>query len=405
MRSLPGGGRSNCPTPATAARRLRRTLGAAAAALFTAALRPAVATMLTVLALCASGCGAAAQVRAPVAPPGTPPLIVGVVANTLDAGPRMRAQQTMIRALGVRWIREELRWNVLEPQPGTFRWRSFDRLLESAAREGLHVLPMLIGTPSWAGRTPLALPDDPWTFGAFAGQAAARYGPGGTFWRQHAGLDSRLAPQWFELWNEPYTTAYSQGGVDPAAYAHMVVAASTDARAANPRTRWLMAADLYYGPDSSPRNWLAAMYAAVPNLNDGFDGVAVHPYSFYAPTAGASAARVAFRFARLGAIASELAAHGAARRPIWITELGWSTCDLRPDCVSDHDQAQRLADAFTLVRTRYVHTVKALFVYHLRDFSSGLPDDREAHYGLLRANATRKPSWALVAAEARLASR
>lgn len=334
-----------------------------------------------------------------------PALIVGVVENTLDAGPQRGPEQSLVRSVGVRWIREELRWPDLEPQRGVFRWRSFDSLLTSAARHGLHVLPLLLGTPRWAGPAPLALPRNPATFASFAAAAAARYGPGGTFWRKHPKLDPRLAPQWFELWNEPYTLPYSQDGIKPARYARMVVAATAAGRAANPRTRWLMAVDLVYGNAQARHNWIAALYRAEPDLNRSFDGVAVHPYSYYAPTAGANATSLAFRFNRVGTIAHELAAHGAGNRPIWITEVGWSTCQLRPDCVSDQSQARDLAATFALVRSRYARVVRALFVYRLSDLASGLPADREAHYGVMRTNGSRKPAFSVISAQARFGGR
>jgi exo-beta-1,3-glucanase (GH17 family) len=167
-----------------------------------------------------------------------------------------------------------------------------------------------------------------------------------------------------------------------------------------------MAADLDYQPSSGQRlDWLAALYAAEPDLNGAFDGVALHPYSFYPPSAGPDSAAQDFRFDRVAAIERELATHGAADKPVWITELGWSTCDLRPDCTSDHDQAQRLADAFTLIRSSYASFVRAVFVFHLEDFPGDASNNREGRYGLLNLDGSRKPAWSVVRAEAKLSSR
>jgi hypothetical protein len=355
------------------------------------------------LAGCASNAG---SVTAPLPPRGAPPLRAGLVVNALDAGRRRGAELAHARALGVRWIREELRWNQVETRPGHFRWQRFDALLADAAARGLHVLPLLIGTPWWAGSGMLALPQDPAAFGAFAAQTAARYGPGGAFWRARPRLDARLAPVWFELWNEPYMPSFSTGGIDPARYAQMVGAATTAGHAANPRTRWLMAADLEYRDAAGQqRNWLAAIAAADPGLLARVDGVAVHPYSFDAPGTKSSVA-LAFRFDRIDAIAGELSRYGAAKVPLWITEIGWSTCASRPDCTSEHDQAQRIADVFTRVRRRPLASrVQAVFVYDLRDFAGRAAGDREGHFGLLRDNGSRKPAWSVVRREAVLALR
>jgi polysaccharide biosynthesis protein PslG len=359
------------------------------------------------LALALSACGSAPlrPLTVRTAPPGAPPLIVGVVANTLGAGARMGADQAQVETLGVHWIREELDWPPAEPAPGRYAWGTFDQLLESAAEHHLHVLPLILGTPRWAGLGPLALPQNIGAFAAFVAHAAARYGPGGSFWRDHPHLDAGLAPRWFELWNEPYITAFSTGGVDPARYAQMVVAAARAGRAANPRTKWLMEVDLQWEtPSHQHRGWMADLYAAEPDLNAYFDGIAVHPYSVFAPTAGENEAPLAQRFARIGAIERDLVSHGGAGKPMWITELGWSTCGARPDCTSPHDQAQWLSDAFYLAQTRYASFVRALFVYHLYDFVAS-PLDAQDHYGLLSFNGLPKPAWSVVHREAMLASR
>ena len=47
--------------------------------------------------------------------------------------------------------------------------------------------------------------------------------------------------------------------------------------------------------------------------------------------------------------------------------------------------------------------MRAVFVYHLHDFPGRARSDREAHYGLLRTNGSRKPAWSVLRREARLA--
>jgi len=364
-----------------------------------------VAALIAAAAL--AGCaGDAGSVTVPSPPRGAPPLRAGLVLNAIGAGSerRRRIELGRARALGVRWIREELPWGSIERTPGRYRWRAFDTLMVAAARADLHVLPLVLGTPRWAGPGHFALPDDPRAFGAFAARAAARYGPGGTFWRIHPQLDGRLAPQWFELWNEPYYRFFSTTGVDPARYAAMVRAATVAGRAANRATHWLMAADLTYLDSAGRRqHWLPALAAADPGLMRLIDGVAVHPYVFGTP-GDDDGIPLPFRFERIEAIARELTALGAPRAPLWITEIGWSTCDKRPDCGSEQEQAQRIADVFTRVRRRPLSDrVRAVFVYHLHDFPGRARGDREAWYGLLRTNGSRKPAWSVVHREARLA--
>jgi hypothetical protein len=359
------------------------------------------------LAGCADDAG---SVSVPAPPQGAPPLRAGLVMNALGAGSERnrRVELSRARALGVRWIREELPWGSIERTPGRYSWRHFDGLMVAAARARLRVLPLLLGTPRWAqppGADHFALPSDPRAIGAFAARAAARYGPGGTFWRSRPWLDGRLAPQWFEIWNEPYYRFFSTTGVDPARYAALVRAATEAGHAANPATRWLMAADLTYLDGSGRRQqWLPALAAADPGLLQLIDGVAVHPYMFGAPGIRDYGVPLPFRFERVDAIARELTRLGAGPVPLWITEIGWSTCDTRPECGSEREQAEWIADVFARVRRKPLSSrVRAVFVYHLHDFAGRARSDREAYYGLLRANGSRKPAWGVVRQAARLA--
>jgi hypothetical protein len=59
--------------------------------------------------------------------------------------------------------------------------------------------------------------------------------------------------------------------------------------------------------------------------------------------------------------------------------------------VTEAEQATYLRSFFSLVRTRW-RFVPAVFVYHLRDHD-GDDDDKEAFYGLIRADGTPKPAW------------
>jgi exo-beta-1,3-glucanase (GH17 family) len=140
------------------------------------------------------------------------------------------------------------------------------------------------------------------------------------------------------------------------------------------------------------------MYAAVPDLNSYFDAIAVHPYS------GGSAPderRDGWGFtARLDAVRAKFASHGAQDKPLWITEIGWSTCQSNKDCVSEPQQAANLKRMFELVRTTYASSVRAVFVYHRTDLNSGSPTDPYPWYGIQRRDGSAKPAFAVFKAAA-----
>src|SRR4051794_15961013 len=86
------------------------------------------------------------------------------------------------------------------------------------------------------------------------------------------------------------------------------------------------------------------------------------------------------------------------RKPIWMTELGWSTtgavCDVgrsagqKPGGVSEADQGAFTTEAFHCLRL--AHYVTRAIVFRLRDEA---PDTPAARYGLLRRDGSPKPAW------------
>jgi len=150
--------------------------------------------------------------------------------------------------------------------------------------------------------------------------------------------------------------------------------------------------------------WIDALYQAVPDLNNYFDGVAVHPYGtnltdLSVPTAG-QAYDGWEQIRRVEAIHQEFAGHGAGNKPLWITEIGWPTCTSGTNrCTTPVGQAADLATVFNFARTTWMSFVQAVFVYSYDDSS---PDstDPEHDYGLAYNDGTPKPALAVFKAQA-----
>jgi hypothetical protein len=337
--------------------------------------------VLIVLLLALTACPARAAVPA-----------LGVVADSEGWGPGTGTRQDLARQVGARWIREPFKWSVIQTRRGAWSWARYDRTVGDAARRGLHVIANLLESPSWAALAWNAIPSDPAAFARFAAAVAGRYGPGGAFWRSHPGLNPVPVRQ-LEIWNEPYFNFFSFGGVSAARYARLVRAAGRAVRARNRRVGVMLEVDA--GGSESPTDFVDSMYRAVPDLNRWFATVAVHPYSRDRDP------RHDRWFSHLGRVRAHMLAHGA-HQPFWITEIGWTTCAAGHllECVGEQEQARDFRAMFGMLRTRYSGFVKGVIVYHLNDFGGG-PDDREAHFGLLRVNGSRKPAWYAVRAAAR----
>jgi hypothetical protein len=319
------------------------------------------------------------------------PLLLGLSASLRLFGGQARCEEARLaQATGVHAVRDDLSWAQAEPAPNRYDWSGYDAVVRTAAEAGLIVLPVLDDAPGWAAPTRISLPSNPGPYAQFVAAAVSRYGPGGSFWRANPELPEHPLV-WYELWNEPY---YADVNRSPGVYARLVQRAATAGRAANPAARFLIEAVDFYTTSAGDRAyWIPGMHAAVPDLGKYFDGVAVHPYggdpAIFTPRANADG-QPAYRIAR---VHGQLIAAGYGDKPLWVTEIGWSTCSGADVCVSEAQQATFLRTFLKLADTTWRSYVRAAFVYDLRDVAPNPIDDREAWFGLVRPDLSHKPAW------------
>jgi hypothetical protein len=305
-----------------------------------------------------------------------------------------------IRAGGVRWVREELAWRLVEPEEGRFDWRQTDQLLAAASRAGVDVLGILAYSAPWASSDPEGddwryPPGDVAAYARYAAAVVGRYGPGGAFWRERSDLEARPLRA-VEIWNEPWTHSTWRPDPDPAAYARLVRAAAEAIRGVAPETTVVVAGDLLQvRTDGAVVEWLAELLRGDPELPSLVDAYSVHPYPD-PRTAGPYEDRPD---ARWDLRRVELVRAVDDSLPIWITEVGWSTADT-DDSVSEETQAEHVEGTIERALGEWGEYVERIFVYSF-DRDSGDRGDREGHYGLRRADGTPKPAWAAVQALAR----
>src|SRR5918992_1503481 len=138
---------------------------------------------------------------------------LGVVADgPLTApGAAMDGEWDLMAANGVESVRTAFYWPSAQREesapPDLAR---FDSVVLAAARRNLTVLPIVTGTPGWAGRMPgdeTSPPRDPQLYAGFLKTLVARYGPSGSLWAEHPEVPRRAIRDW-QIWNEPNLTRY-----------------------------------------------------------------------------------------------------------------------------------------------------------------------------------------------------
>ena len=242
----------------------------------------------------AAAAGAALPAECRDAGNGDVPLpALGACAHVATADFADRAQVfAMMREAGLGCVRTDLGWRICQPRPDApFDFSRYDQIFAAAEAEGVAMLPILNWIPSWA--KPATEHLDEWR--AFVRAAAERY-------------RGRVAA--WEVWNEPNLRPWYPHG-DVAVYVAMLRVASEELRAVDPGVP--VCSGGLAGADS---NYLEALYAA--GAKDLFDIFAVHPYCHPNPPEF-------FLDEALGRMRRIMASHGDAEKPIWITEMGWST--------------------------------------------------------------------------------
>jgi hypothetical protein len=336
-------------------------------------------------------------VKAHKHPPRTRGLVVGLAGGAAGWGgastaPRLDA---ITSSTGAKWLREEFLWSTVEPSPGTFDFSYYDHYMQLAAERGLHVLAQLDTAPAWASADGTAIPSDANSYAQFVAAFIRRYGPHGSFWTQHPAL-AGSAITTYELWNEPYFDSGNNGNYNPAAYANLVKAASIAGHAADPTAKFLLEAEMHSAmTNGSWVWWVDALYRAIPDLNNYFDGISAHDYGSDTTNLSAIVAGQPYpnfgRVRRIEDLRQQFVDHGAANKPFWITETGWSTCTQASiDCVTPAQQAANLTTLFGYLHGAWKSWVQAAFIYTYQDGSD--PTSVQGGYGLTQLDGTPKPA-------------
>jgi hypothetical protein len=130
-----------------------------------------------------------------------------------------------VKKLGMNWIKQQVRWEHVEPGQGEFNWGLIDGIIDTAHREGLYVMLSVVTSPEWArvnsGGGSHGPPDNYEEFGRFLGQLVDRY-------------QGKI--QAIEVWNEQNLDREwrSPNGLNAADYVRLLQIANREIRARDP---------------------------------------------------------------------------------------------------------------------------------------------------------------------------
>ena len=205
-----------------------------------------------------------------------------------------RAQEEfkLMRQAGIKYVRCDLDWRVLEPKSGTWDFSRWDALTKMANEAGITILPILGYDVKWA--SPAYRHMNEWLH--YVDIAVQRYGK----WMPY-----------FEVWNEPNLETFWHEKVDGGNYAKLLIQTYAKIKEIDPKKTVI-----YGGTSRIPMGFIDASLKG--GAGKAFDIMCVHPYRRKdVPESGLST--------DIKLLRQLMAKYGAGNKPIWFSEVGYST--------------------------------------------------------------------------------
>jgi hypothetical protein len=305
-----------------------------------------------------------------------------------------QAQLLRMAQGGARTARVHFNWRLIEPVQGVRDWSDTDVLVANAARAGVALLPYLYESPAWISSNrptpPIYTPQAQAAWTAYLRELVGRYGNNGVFWTLHPEVP-RLPIQAYQVWNEVNLRFYWGSRPNARRYAQLVRLTSAAVKGTDPAAKVILAGLLPFktvGAGSVPGSKFLRRLYKVKKVGKLFDAISVHPY-------GKNPAIVmkALREAR-----KDLNLIGARRKPMWVTEFGWTTggelWDTSPVRAGLSQQAKWVSQTYRKMRkqAKFLRLQRALY-FSFSDFDPPGTDYWNARMGLFDLAGQPKPAW------------
>jgi uncharacterized protein YgiM (DUF1202 family) len=299
-----------------------------------------------------------APAAAPVAAPNTGAGFgYGITVNTWQGDKQGVAD--LVKRLGFGWVKQQVRWEYAEPQPGAIQWQEMDSIVDTMNGNGINVMFSVVTSPPWTRPTLGGTggpPEDFQLFANFLGAIAGRY-------------CGRL--QAIEVWNEQNLRREWEGfPLEPASYMELLKRSYNSIKGACPAMLVISGATTPAGYSDvafDDIDYLRGMYQN--GLKQYSDGIGIHPSGFANPpsvtfqdwesgnyTALSHVNHRSFYFlSTLRESRRVMEEFGDTGKRLWPTEFGWgSTPSPFPGYeyearIDEATQARWIVDAFNIM--------------------------------------------------------
>lgn len=223
----------------------------------------------------------------------------------------------LMRAVGVRWVRQHVRWDTIEQAQGVYDWSAYDRVFHALqAQTTLEPVVVLLGSPVWAreaNTSAFAPPilDGAWE--AFLTAFVARYGQ---------------AIRHYQIWDEPNLhDAWGHLAPNPTRYIDLLQRAYNSIKAQD-SDAVILSASLAMTTENdhdttSDIVYLDQLYRL--GLKDVSDAIGGKAYGFASSPLDRTIADNVLNFSRVVRLREIMRAYGDGKKALWITHFGWNS--------------------------------------------------------------------------------
>ncbi len=309
--------------------------------------------------------------------------------------------------LGMEWVRHQIWWSEIEPNPGEYNWEELDEMVATIGRHNRKLLVDIVRSPAWATADGgHGMPADPNTLGDLLYAMATRY---------------RGQIQAYEIWNEQNYAVENDGYVEGAGrYVELLKVAFTRIKEADPHAMVLFGPLTPTGVNDpniaiDDTLYLEQAYQYQEGIvRQYFDVLGVHvagsnnpPDTLWPdnPGPGGWTDHPSHYFRHFENLRAVMEAYGDADKQIWITEFGWASIEGLTDVAAPgyeyayENSALAVGDylpwAMNMARTKYDY-IGAVFVWNLNFSTTNPPTDEKSAFGMLMPDWGTRPSYRAV---------
>lgn len=303
------------------------------------------------------------------------------------------------KGAGFGWIKQQVRWDGLQPAAGApINWSGLDGAASAANAAGLKVLFSVVAAPAWASAPGSHFPRNPADLASFMTAMATHF---------------KGRVQAIEVWNEEnFATEVGNGQINAGNYVEALKAAYTAIKAVDPSIIVVSGAPTPTGvndPNIAFRDltYLQQMYGYQNGVvKNYFDALGAHNEPFGNKpeenvanhTAPGYSTDPSFFFRQVEDYHNLMVSQGDGDKPIWETEIGYDSNPLAPasysyaQSITEQQQADWDAQLFAYAKAHYPF-MGAMFVWNL-NYQAVVPQaDEKWGFGVLRADYSPRPAY------------